>query len=125
MIVLNFAHPLTPAQLTEIEKLAGDRITEARDIATHFDHDRPFIDQVSELVESLDIDSTTWQTERILINPPTLNVIAVTLLAELHGRMGYLPPVLHLRSNDKPSPPYQVAGIIDLQEVRNRARAER
>lgn len=125
MILLNFAHPLTSNQLKEIEELAGQRITEVRDIATHFDHEQPFVNQVSELVDSLNIDSTAWQTERILINPPTLNVIAVTLLAELQGRMGYLPPVLRLRPNEAPPPPYQVAEIIDLQPVRNHARSQR
>ncbi|MFQ5859330.1 MAG: CRISPR-associated protein Csx15 [Anaerolineae bacterium] len=60
-----------------------------------------------------------------MINPPTLNMIAVTLLAELQGRMGYLPPVLRLQPNDTPPPPYQVAEIIDLRKVRERAREER
>ena len=35
------------------------------------------------------------------------------------------PPGLRLRPNDTLPPPYQVAGIIDLQQIRNRARAER
>jgi hypothetical protein len=56
----------------------------------------------------------------------TLNVIAVTLLAELHGRMGYFPAMLRLRPVTGSTPPrFEVAEIINLQTVRDRARSRR
>lgn len=125
MILLNFAHPLTTDQLARIEELAGQSISDIREIPTHFEPDEPFAGQLATLIDSLDIDSTTWQTESFLINPPTLNVIVAVLMAELQGRMGYLPPVLRLRPNDAPPPPYQIAEIIDLQKLRTQARTRR
>ncbi len=125
MILLNFGHPLTDEHVQRIQELAGQSVERVVEVKTHFDHSRPFAGQVRELVDSLGFTSREWQTEAFLINPPTLNVIAVTLLAELHGRMGYFPPVLRLRPNEGPPPPYQVAEIIRLQEARDAARRTR
>jgi hypothetical protein len=97
-----------------------------REIKTHFDHERPFPHQTTELINSLNIDSQTWQTEPILINPPAHNAIAVTLLAELHGRMGYFPAVIRLKPIPGSLPPqFEFAEIINLQAIRDEARAQR
>jgi hypothetical protein len=62
----------------------------------------------------------------LLINPPTLNVIASLLMAELHGRCGYFPSVLRLRLMPGQIPPaYEVAEILNLQQVRDQARRSR
>jgi hypothetical protein len=46
-------------------------------------------------------------------------VIAATLLAELHGRMGYFPTILRLKPIPNSTPPqFQVAEVINLQAVR-------
>jgi len=100
MILLNFTHPLTPAQRAQIEALAGQPLDRIIDQAAQFDHGRPFAAQVAELVDRLELTPAQWQSEVLLVNPPALNFIAVTLLAELHGRMGYFPPVLRLRPVD-------------------------
>jgi hypothetical protein len=48
------------------------------------------------------------------------------VLAELHGRMGYFPPVLRLRPVEQALPPrYELAEVINLQAVRDSARKER
>jgi hypothetical protein len=60
----------------------------------------------------------------MLANPPSLNVIAVTLLAELHGRMGYFPPVVRLLPVAGSVPPrFEVAEMISLQAVARPDRA--
>ena len=47
-------------------------------------------------------------------------------LAELHGRMGYYPPVVRLRPVPDSLPPrYEVAEILNLQAVRDDARRKR
>jgi len=67
-----------------------------------------------------------WQTAPLLINPPALNSIAAALLAELHGRMGYFPPIVRLRPVAGSTPTrYEVAEVINLQEVRDQARRRR
>ncbi|MCS7301391.1 MAG: CRISPR-associated protein Csx15 [Fimbriimonadales bacterium] len=53
-------------------------------------------------------------------------MIAATLLAELHGRMGYFPPVLRLRPVEGAVPPrFEVAEILNLQQIRDTARSQR
>jgi len=126
MIVLNFSHPLTSEQTSRLEELVGKEIAVIKEINVSFDHDKPFDSQVQELVDSCGLAPEEWQTERILIVPPSLNFIAVTLIAELHGRMGYFPPIVRIRPVEGAVPPkFEVAEIIDLQAVRDRARKER
>lgn len=126
MILLNFGHPLTQDQLVAIETATGQTAIDVHEVKTHFDHERPFPDQITQLVNSLHIDSQTWQTRPILINPPAHNAIAVTLLAELHGRMGYFPAIIRLKPIPGSLPPqFEFAEIINLQAIRDRARTHR
>jgi hypothetical protein len=127
MILLNFSHPLTAAQIAQVEALAGQTLDRVIDAPARFDHGQPFAAQVSALVESVGLSAVEWQTLPILVSPPSLNAIAVTLLAELHGRMGYFLPVLRLRPAEGGAllPTYEVAEIIPLQAVRDAARARR
>jgi hypothetical protein len=126
MILLNFSHPLTDEQRERIESLSGGALTRVVEVPVHFDHDLPFAGQVQSLVDGLGLAPDEWQTSPILVVPPALSAIAVTLLAELHGRMGYFPPVVRLGPQSEALPPrYQVAEIINLQAVRAEARARR
>ena len=69
---------------------------------------------------------TQWQSEPILVVLPSLNFIAAALLAELHGRMGYFPPVVRTRPVADVLPRrYEVAEILDLQGIRETARKAR
>lgn len=126
MILLNFAHPLAAGQRAQVEALTGQALTRVIDVPAQFDHERAFVDQVGELVERAGLSPGEWQGEPMVVNPPALNFIAVTLLAELHGRMGYFPPVLRLRPVEGALPPrFEVAEIINLQELRDEARSRR
>jgi hypothetical protein len=126
MLLLNFSHPLTPDQVKGIEAITGQTVERTIEAQAQFDHARLFPEQVRELVEGLGLTPAQWQQEALLINPPSLNVIAVTLLAELHGRMGYFPPVVRLRPVAGSTPTrYEVAEVINLQQVRDEARLRR
>jgi len=126
MIVLNFAHPLTPAQLEQIQALTGEPVDEIIGIKSYFDNDQPFTPQLAALLEHVHLTTEEWQTTPLLINPPAYNYVAVLLLAELHGRMGYFPACLRLRPLDDAVPPrFEVAEILNLQKVRNGARKAR
>ena len=126
MIILNFSHPLTEEHIGQIEALTGQGVERVIEVKTQFDHRRPFAEQVRELVDSVGFSPQEWQTLPLIINPPALNFIAATLLAELHGRMGYFPSVLRLRPVPDSNPPqYEVAEVINLQAVRDAARERR
>lgn len=126
MILLNFGHPLTEQHLQQIQRITAAPIAQVVEVNTYLDHYYPFPGQIVELVDRVGFDSRQWQTVAFLVNPPTLNVIAVTLLAELHGRMGYFPAVLRLRPLPDTTPlQFEVAEIINLQTVRDEARRQR
>jgi hypothetical protein len=124
--LLNFSHPLTAEHLAQVEALSGQAIERVIDAPARFDHAQPFGAQVTALVEGLGLSAAEWQTLPLLVNPPSLHVIAVTVLAELHGRMGYFPAVVRLRPVAGSTPPrFEVAEIINLQAVRDAARSRR
>ena len=75
----------------------GQPIQSVASIKTQFDPGKPFADQAQAIVDSVGLSPYEWQTAPVLLNPPSLSIIACVLLAELHGRMGYFPPVLRLR----------------------------
>jgi hypothetical protein len=126
MILLNFSHPWTSEQLAELEQMAGRPITRLIEIMPQFDNEQPFVPQVEALADACGLTPAEWQTLPLLVVPPALNFIAVTLLAELHGRMGYFPSCVRLRPAPGALPPrYEAAEILALNEVRERARGKR
>lgn len=126
MLLLNFTHPLPPAQLDRLAELAGRPIVEVREQMAQFDHARPFAEQAGALADAVGLSAAQWQTEAILVNPPALAPIAATLIAELHGRMGYFPAIVRVRPVAGSTPPvYEAAEIINLQAVRDAARERR
>ena len=126
MILINFSHPITAEQLKQLEALAGQPLERVIDVPTQFDPAQPFVPQVTALVDSVGLSPLEWQQEPIVVNPPSLNLIAVTLLAELHGRMGYFPTVVRLRPVAGSVPPrFEPAELVNLQAVRDSARARR
>lgn len=126
MILLNFAHPLTKQQLEQIESLTGESVERLIEINSQIDPQEPLIPQVMTLTDRCGLSPVEWQTLPILVNPPSLNFSAVILIAELHGRMGYFPPCIRLRPVKDALPPrFEVAEILNLQAVREAARAAR
>jgi len=126
MIILNFSHPLTAEQVRQIEALTGESIAEVRHVPAQFDQGQPFAPQVVALADACGLSPEEWQTTPLLIVPPALNFIAVALLAELHGRMGYFPAVVRTRPVEGSLPPrYEVAEILNLQGLRDQARSRR
>ncbi len=125
MIVLNFAHPFTKEQLAQIQQISGYNVEKVFEIKTQFNHQLSFKDQVKKLVEDIPLQSDEWQRQRIIINPPSFSTIAIALLAELHGRMGYFPPIIRISPVCNTPPEYKVVEILNLQEIRDEARTKR
>ncbi|MCS6889189.1 CRISPR-associated protein Csx15 [Chloroflexus sp.] len=126
MIILNYSHPITAAQQEQIIALTGQAISQIIDINSQIDQQQPLGPQIINLADAAGLSPAQWQSEAILVNLPALNFSAATLLAELHGRMGYFPPVLRLRPVAGAVPPrYEVAEILNLQVLRDEARMRR
>jgi hypothetical protein len=126
MILLNFSHPLTPAHLAQVEALTGQPVERVVEVHSQIDPQQPLAPQAAALADQCGLTAAEWQSAPLLVNPPSLNFVAVALLAELHGRCGYFPAHLRLRPIAGSLPPqYEVAEILDLQAIRDTARSKR
>ncbi|HHX87879.1 MAG TPA: hypothetical protein GX693_06870 [Firmicutes bacterium] len=126
MQILNFAHPFTEAQFAGLEALAGMKITGVTDISSQIDPDKAIEPQIEAMLDRAGLNPQDWQTKPLLINLPSLNYSAAVLLAQLHGRTGYFPPVLRLRPvTGGIAPRFETAEILNLQAMRERAREKR
>ncbi|MCI0519005.1 MAG: CRISPR-associated protein Csx15, partial [Chloroflexi bacterium] len=113
-------------QIAAIEAFAGQALQEVRNVTAQFDNRRPFAEQTTALADACHLSPQEWQTLPLLILPPALNFIAVALLAELHGRMGYFPSAVRTRPVEGSLPPrFEAAEIIPLQAIREAARLQR
>jgi len=131
MLILNFAHPITEEQQAQIEALTGQKIEHIIAVNSQIDPQKPLAPQIVAMADAAGLTPEEWQTLPILINPPALNFSAVALIAELHGRMGYFPPIVRLRPVIGPNgqqvipPRFEVAEILNLQALRDETRKRR
>ena len=126
MRILNFAHPLTAENLAQIEALTGVKVEEVKEVPSQIDPQQSLEPQIEALLDGLGLTAGEWQTAPLIINLPALNYSAAVLLAQLHGRMGHFPPVLRLRpAPGSLIPRFEVAEILNLQAIRERAREKR
>lgn len=126
MIILNFSHPLTTEQQKQIVEMTGQPLDRVIDIPSQIDNQQPLFPQIFAMTEAAGLSPQQWQGEEILVNPPALSASATALLAVLHGRMGYFPPVLRIRPVAGATPPrFEVAEVLNLHEFRNAARLQR
>jgi hypothetical protein len=126
MILINFAHPITSSQMEQIESLLGQSIHRVLEINSQIDVNLPLAPQITQMADAVGLTPIQWQTEPILINTPSLNYSALLLLVELHGRMGYFPPIIRIRPvSQGPMQKFEVAEIINLQSLRENARQTR
>jgi hypothetical protein len=124
-LILNYAHPLSDDQLAQVTALLGAE-PGVRAIVSAVDRERPIAEAALELVHAAHLTLVEWQTLPLILNPPALAPVALALIAELHGRCGYFPPILNIRPVANALPPrYEVAEIVNLQALRDKARARR
>ncbi|GIV86168.1 MAG: hypothetical protein KatS3mg054_0197 [Chloroflexus sp.] len=124
MYVLNFGHPMTETQVNAIKNHCGVEDVEVKTVKVQVDMDAPLAPQIAALVDTIGFTAEEWQNKSIVVNLPGLSTAAAVLIAELHGRMGYFPPVVRLKQEGTP-PRFVVAEVINLANVRNTARQRR
>jgi hypothetical protein len=124
LVLLNFSHPLTAEHLARVTCLADQVVEQVIDVEVQIEPERSLPNQIAEIVDWIGLDPQEWQARPILVNPPNYVPAAVALLAELHGRMGYFATLLWIRPVPGSTPRrFQVAEIVDLQSIRDRARS--
>lgn len=126
MLVLNFGHPLTVAQCTQIEKLVQRSVERVVEIGVQIVEDVPLSPQVTKIADLVDLDSRQWQTLAFLVNLPNYSAVAACLLAEIEGRSGHLPAIIKTRRiSSQLLTEYEIAEIVNLQVLRTTARTRR
>ncbi|AOQ22945.1 hypothetical protein MTAT_24190 [Moorella thermoacetica] len=124
--IINFAHPLTRVNLEEVARLAGHKVERVIEVPSQIDPQKPLEPQIEAWLEGLGFTAQEWQTRPLLVNLPSLSYSAAVLLAQLHGRTGYFPAILRLRQvRDSLPVRFEVAEILNLQAIRERARRRR
>lgn len=121
MLILNFTHPLTAEHRTNFEELAQAAIDELRVIPVQIDQGQPLEEQIRATVETAHLTADEWRTRPLLINPPGYAPVAFVLLAELHGRPGHFPSLIRIRPKAGPLPTYEVAELLNLQAISEKA----
>ncbi|MEW5762642.1 MAG: CRISPR-associated protein Csx15 [Bacillota bacterium] len=124
--VINFGHPLTGEHLADIAAITGQKVSQVITVPSHIDPGEPLEPQVEAMLDRVGLTPEEWQTRPLIVNLPSLNYSAAVLLAQLHGRMGHFPPVLRLRpASGNLVPRFEVAEILNLQAIRDKARGKR
>ncbi|MCX7791522.1 MAG: CRISPR-associated protein Csx15 [Chloroflexaceae bacterium] len=125
VLVLNYSHPLTEAQLATVAGIVGEA-PEVRDLASQIDRARPLAEVARDLADAAGLTSQEWQTLPLALNPPALAPVALALVAEIHGRIGHFPAILNVRPIEGSVPTrYEVAEVVNLQALRDAARMRR
>lgn len=125
MLILNFSHPITDEQRVRLAELAGAPIEDIRAIPVQIDQEQALEAQVRAIVDRVGLSPDEWQTRELLINPPGYAPAAFVLLAELHGRIGHFPTLLRLRPRAGAVTTYEVAELLNLQNIRDESRRHR
>lgn len=125
MYILNFSHPFTDEQRAQIEELTGSTISAIHAIEVQIRELEPLEAQIRTLIDALPLSPDEWQTLPLLVNPPGYAPAAFVLLAELHGRIGHFPSLIRLRPRAGAITRYEVAELMNLQGIRERARMRR
>ena len=124
-LILNPTHPLKLEQRRQIEAITGMLVEEVRTIPVQINQLEPLEPQIAAIIDSVSLTLEEWQTRPLLINPPGYAPAAFVLLAELHGRIGHFPSLIRLRPKPGPVTAYEVAELLNLQNIRDAARKRR
>ena len=121
---VNFHHPMTVDHLCQIHELCGFEPGRVVNVLCHFDDERPLAVQAAAFVEQASLTSAEWQAPDLLVALPGHADLAAVVLAEVHGRRGGFPLVVHRRPaqlGDR----FEVAEVINLNAARRQARSTR
>jgi len=107
MLILNFSHPLTELQKSQVSAIFGGINVEVRDVKVHFDVEESFEIQARMLVANLVDDLPFF----FVVNPPAMGVIAALIMEELRTVDG-MRPVIRMKQTKEVIPTWIVAEVI-------------
>ncbi len=125
--ILNMTHPLTRENLSQIATLLNKNEDQLSVLhrSSHFNYGDPFPPQAFNLVDSFGLTTEQWQKDQIVLIPPSFSPIVALVISILHGKMGHFPTILYAVPIGGVTTSYHYVGLINLQDVRNKARVIR
>jgi hypothetical protein len=112
MIVVNFSHPITEAQKSQIEILTASPV-EIRNVRVQVDQDRSLMPQIQALLDAVGFASDGWQ-QPLIINLPGLAIVAVLLVQEIKQRAKELKLIRLQPVQDALTVTYRVAELLEI-----------
>lgn len=125
-LVVNFYHLLKPDQIKDMQRMQqwpSIEVIDAR-LGT-VPEKKNFTRYLLNHIESIDLTAEEWQTACLAVIPAGYAPAWSIILAELHGRLGYFPDIVRFRPSESGPENYEVAEIVALREIRNKARGKR
>jgi len=119
-------HLLSEKQVEQIRLYLNCRISRVIHQRVEFNHDESFSTQAHRLVEDLRLPVEAWSERSAVLILPGLSAAAAAVLADIHGRCGGFPGIIRLKPvSSGGTTTFELAEVLDLQEVRERARRTR
>lgn len=126
IVVINFSgHPLTPDQKHQIEEMENGFIGEVIEIPLHFDPTQSMKFQIERAIESINLTKDEWSSQNLYLVLPGLAPGGAAVLAYIHGLRGSFPKVIWIYQNPEDRTRFDVAQILNLQDLRDTAREKR
>ncbi len=123
-LILNFARPLTHANLLQLQNLLGalPEVIDLPGIPVQFDNDQPLAEQVVNILDGAGLTLEEWCSLTFIVNLPGLAPAAAAVLAEIHGRSGHFPHIIRMTPSPEDKSVYNVSEVVMLQNIRDNAR---
>jgi hypothetical protein len=123
MILLNFSNPFRQVQLAQAATILQEPIDRVVNFQFQIDSDVEILPQFLKLMATLPLSDAELKSELVAVVLPGQNYLAVLVIAYLHGRMGYFPPIFRTRLTALGLQLiHEVAELLDTQSVEDAAK---
>jgi len=120
-LLINCGHPLSGEAAVELANAIGE--FETITVRVQLDVLEPLAEQVANAITAAGVSSEAWQTRGVVVALPGMSAAAALVVAEVHGRTGSFPRVVHLVRGEDGI--FHLGEVIDLMTIRGAARQTR
>jgi hypothetical protein len=115
MKVLNFAHPITESQLTELATLLYEEVEflDVVDISVQIDFRQDIKEQIDQILNNCSVE---WDAEDYVVRLPGMSFAAAMIVVEIYKRSEFFPQIIILaRDETSAVPAFYVKEVVDLE----------
>jgi hypothetical protein len=115
MKVLNFAHPITESQLTDLATLIHEDTEDLDvvDISVQIDFHRDIKEQIDQILNNCSVE---WDAEDYVVRLPGMSFAAAMIVVEIYKRSEFFPQIaIFARDETSAVPAFYVKEVVDLE----------